>query len=108
MLVPLSDISTEWRQSYDGLKQLETTATHFDVFKSMFTNVFRFHGYMGVAYGDGNKVYRGNVLYPHQVSEEPTITLPTNLNKEELCTLTLTNLDGHLYDSSKEVLHWMV
>ena len=68
---------------------------------------------MGVSYGEkSDHVYRGNILYPRQVSVAPTITLPANrampTAKDGLYTLTLTNPDGNWQCNSKEVLHWMM
>lgn len=114
MQVPLDVIANEWRCSKDGLKHLQTVANHCQVYDKIFNEVFTPCGYMGVSYEGNTDVLKGNILYPRQVQQPPVVTLPIVMsanNQEQFdgfYTLILTNIDGHLQDNTKEVLHWMM
>ena len=117
-MVPLDDVYNESKLTYTGLKHLQTSASHFNIFNDLFGYTFLPHGYMEVAYKDGCMVHRGNILYPQQVLEPPSVTLPpVTLIKHSLpymevedllWTLILSNPDGHLTNNKLEVLHWMM
>ncbi|XP_041988293.1 39S ribosomal protein L38, mitochondrial [Aricia agestis] len=51
-------------------------------------------------------VYCGNVIKPAEASERPIVNYESDPNT--LWTLALTSLDGHLTESDKEYVHWLV
>lgn len=59
-------------------------------------------------------VYYGNVIKPRFTLNPPTVDFDSSFkgvgkgDSESLWTLVLTNPDGNMYDSNKEVVHWMV
>ena len=113
VLVPLDEVAAEWRQSPHGRIHLQTAASHCDVFRSLFGEAFLPSGFLGVTHGNGAEVYRGNILYPRQVLETPTVSLPSLHDHRQqgdarFFTLTLTNPDGNLQYNWKELLHWMM
>ena len=133
MSVPLEEVQSEW-QTHRGLDQLKAAGTHFNIFQDLYGGQsFRPLGFMEVAYGE-KMVHRGTILtpsevmatlvvWPHttfspflcvcvcvQASSAPRVSgLPRREEGEEgLCSLVLSNPDGHLLDHTRELLHWMV
>lgn len=51
-------------------------------------------------------VYTGNVIKPLEAKEVPTVLFEADGN--DMWTLALTSLDGHLTESDKEYVHWLV
>ena len=126
MTVPLEEVQREWRV-HRGLEQLLTTACHFNLHQDLYGGQqFRPRGFIDVVFGE-KTVHRGTILTPSegvmvcevhkcvcvvccllcvQAACPPRVV--SGLPRDELCTLVLSNPDGHLLDHSKELLHWMV
>ena len=123
--VPLEEVQREWRV-HRGLEQLLTTASHFNLHQDLYGGQqFRPRGFIDVVFGE-KTVHRGTILTPSEVRSHglrgsqvcvccvlcvqaacpPRVV--SGLPRDELCTLVLSNPDGHLLDHSKELLHWMV
>ncbi|XP_045494663.1 39S ribosomal protein L38, mitochondrial [Colias croceus] len=51
-------------------------------------------------------VYAGNVIKPAEALEPPVVSYEAD--GDSLWTLVLTSLDGHLTESDKEYVHWLV
>ena len=94
---------------------LSSVSIHNRLFSDIFKTEFRPKAFISVTYGGDSDdsavdvVHHGNLLTPAQASAPPRVQLPQELKKTEgYATLMLTNPDGHLRDSSLEVLHWMM
>ena len=114
VFIPLPSVQSEWRH-HRGLQHLHTVGIHNRLFSDIFKTEFRPKAFISVAYGGDSDdsavdvVHHGNLLTPAQASAPPNVQLPQELKKTEgYATLMLTNPDGHLRDSSLEVLHWMM
>ena len=126
MTVPLGEVQREWRV-HRGLEQLLTTASHFNLHQDLYGGQqFRPRGFIDVVFGE-KTVHRGTILTPSEVRRGSWFARFTSvfvcvlcvqaacpprvvsgLPRDELCTLVLSNPDGHLLDHSKELLHWIV
>ena len=94
---------------------LSSVSIHNRLFSDIFKTEFRPKAFISVTYGGDSDdsavdvVHHGNLLTSAQASAPPKVQLPQELKKTEgYATLMLTNPDGHLRDSSLEVLHWMM
>lgn len=124
--IPLNEVKQEWMGPRGhGVDQLRVMGLHSHIYQDAFGMSFLPHGFLGVSYSQVHHVTWGSVLKAKHAQAPPTVMLPyplTPMNKwgrfiaRPLCrgpkvnyvTLTLTNPDGHLLDSSQELLHWMV
>lgn len=122
MEIDLEEVKREWLHT-TGPHQILNLAKHFGIFDHLFGG----HAYfmplvpMDVKFeaGEGedlcHSVYYGNVIKPRFTEKAPTVDFDssftggqTESSGKSLWTLVLTNPDGNLYDSNKEVVHWMV
>jgi large subunit ribosomal protein L38 len=102
--VPLDQVQREW-QAHRGLDQLMRAGHHFNIYQDLYGGrVFRPRGFMEVAYGE-KTVHRGTILSPTEASQPPRVS---GLPREGLCSLVLSNPDGHLLNHNMELLHWMI
>ena len=105
VFVPLSEVHSDWQRLH-GLEHLQTIGHHFNIYSHVFGFHFRPRGSITVTYPGEHEVHRGNIITAEEASLQPTVTLPPDLTGYS--TLVFSNPDGHLYDSSQEVLHWMM
>lgn len=120
MNIDLEEVKREWVQT-SGPYQVLKLAQHFGIFDHLFGRAYfmplvplevKFDGEGDLCHS----VYYGNVIKPRFTVNPPTVdfnsafkALPkVEPGKASLWTLVLTNPDGNLYDSDKEVVHWMV
>ena len=108
VFIPLSEVQKEWRE-HRGLEHLHTVGLHDNIFTDIFNGEFRPRGFLRITYGDSNVIHHGNLLTPGQTSDAPQVQLPQEMSRGEgYASLLLTNPDGHLRDSTLQVLHWMM
>lgn len=108
--IDLSEIDEDWTKS-EAPSQLRTIAEHYGVFKALYD-----HGFftpcvaLDVSYDfdehNVNPVYMGNILQASDVSRVPNVAFTGK--PDDLWSLVLTNVDGHLLDNNSEYLHWFV
>ncbi|KFM57055.1 39S ribosomal protein L38, mitochondrial, partial [Stegodyphus mimosarum] len=106
----ISEIMEEW-QKRDGISQLQNIADHYGIFSHLYE-----HGYftpcvpLNIRYDydeqSSNPVYMGNILQASETQKVPSVSFSSN--PDDLWTLVLTNLDGHLLDTNSEYLHWFI
>lgn len=120
MDINLEEVKQEWLHT-TGPHQVMKLAKHFGIFDHLFG-----HAYfmplvpLDVKFETGEKdlchaVYYGNVIKPRFTEKAPIVDFNSSFNgvrgsseQSSLWTLVLTNPDGNIYDSNKEVVHWMV
>lgn len=120
MEIDLEDVKREWLHT-TGPHQVLNLAKHFGIFDHLFGGraFFLPQVPMDVKFdGEGDlchSVYYGNIIKPRFTDKAPTVDFDASFtgagqktNDQSLWTLVLTNPDGNLYDSNKEVVHWMV
>lgn len=109
VLLDLDAIQEDWQMS-EGPHHIQNIADHYGIFNHLYD-----HGYftpyvpLKISYNCGeyvNPIYMGNVLEAAEVAEVPNVSFKSKPN--DLWTLILTNLDGHLLDTNSEYLHWFV
>ncbi|GBN48578.1 39S ribosomal protein L38, mitochondrial [Araneus ventricosus] len=108
--IDLSAVKKEWSDS-DGLEALRNVADHYGIFSDMYQ-----HGYftphvpltIRYDYDDDyvSPVHSGNILQASEVTKAPHISFDSK--PDDLWTLVLTNLDGHLLNTNSEYLHWFI
>ncbi|CAL1285618.1 unnamed protein product [Larinioides sclopetarius] len=108
--IDLSVVKKEWLES-DGLEALQNVADHYGIFSGLYQ-----HGYftphvpltIRYDYDDDyvSPVYSGNILHASEVAKAPQVSFDSK--PDDLWTLVLTNLDGHLLDTKSEYLHWFI
>ncbi|XP_035212475.1 39S ribosomal protein L38, mitochondrial-like [Stegodyphus dumicola] len=106
----LTEIMEDW-QKRDGITQLQNIADHYGIFSHLYE-----HGYftpcvpLNIQYDydeeSASPVYMGNILQASETQKVPSVSFSSN--PDDLWTLVLTNLDGHLLDTNAEYLHWFV
>lgn len=106
--IPLGEVKEEWLEARGrGIEQLQCLGQHSRIYEDVFGREFRPLGFLWVVYPDGHQVTWGDLIPAKHALSQPLVTLPGNLSGE-FATLLLTNPDGHLQDSTQELLHWMV
>lgn len=90
-----------------GMHQLQTSGLHSRIYQDVFGHVFWPRSTLEISYSNCHHVLWGDVIAAKHTSSQPKVTLPSQL-KGEYATLVFTNPDGHLQDSTQELLHWMV
>lgn len=106
--IPLVEVRREWLDTRGrGLQQLHTLGRHSHIYQDVFGREFHPQGFLWVEYPDGHRVTWGDMVAAKHAVIPPQVTLPGNLGGG-YATLILTNPDGHLQDSTRELLHWMV
>ncbi|GFS80142.1 39S ribosomal protein L38, mitochondrial [Nephila pilipes] len=106
----LAEVKKDWLES-EGLTALKNIADHYGIFTHLYH-----HGYftpcvpLSVTYDYDDdyvsRVHNGNILFASDVSKLPNVSYKSK--PDDLWTLVLTNLDGHLLDTNSEYLHWFV
>lgn len=118
--IDLEEVKREWLHT-TGPHHIMKLAKHFGIYEHLFGLAYfmplvpmevKFDG------GEGDlchAVYYGNIIKPRFTEKAPTVDFDASFNRglkgvteKSLWTLVLTNPDGNLYDSEKEVVHWMV
>lgn len=120
MDIDLEEVKREWLHT-TGPHQVMTLAKHFGIYDHLFGGYAYFMPQvpLDVKFEAGVEdlcysVYYGNVIKPRftgkapSVDFDPSFTGGQTSTGKSLWTLVLTNPDGNLYDSNKEVVHWMV
>lgn len=108
--VDLAEVRKEWLQSHGPL-QKKAVADHYGVYEHLYGEGY-FIPFVNLdimyASNDGLAlpVYTGNVIRPAEALERPSVSYEAD--KDSLWTLALTSLDGHLTESEKEYVHWLV
>ncbi|GAB6032578.1 hypothetical protein CHUAL_011467 [Chamberlinius hualienensis] len=108
--VSLDEVKAEWEKS-DGQRHIKIIAEHYGIFRDLFDGA---HFYPRVPikihypYDDqyATRVFTGNHIKPDEARVAPIVSYESE--PDSLWTLTLSNLDGHLTDSSNEYLHWFI
>ncbi len=126
VVIPLDVVKNEWEGPRGlGRRQLKTMGLHSNIFQDVYGAMFEPQGLMDISYSDVHHVTWGRVIEARHAQDSPTVMLPSQLYplspwgryatkknpkypEVKYATLTLTNPDGNLLDSSQEVLHWMV
>jgi len=95
----------------DGPEQVHNIANHYGIFKHLYDHgVFTPCVPLDISYpfdkDSANPVHTGNILEASDVSNVPHVEYASG--PDDLWTLLLTNLDGHLLDTNSEYLHWFV
>ncbi|XP_023224273.1 39S ribosomal protein L38, mitochondrial-like [Centruroides sculpturatus] len=108
--ISLDEVREEWKKSV-GPSQIKKLAEHYGIYNDLFEyGYFIPHVVMNIAfeYDDDlqTPVYYGNIINPSEASKAPSVVFESTPN--DLWTLVLTNLDGHLTDSNSEYLHWFI
>lgn len=108
--VDLSEVRNEWLKTQGPLHK-KKIAEHYGVFEHLYgEGYFIPYTNLEVQYDlkDGQMlpVYSGNVVKPAEALDRPCVSYESDY--ETLWTLALTSLDGHLVDSEKEYMHWLV
>ncbi|XP_015918538.1 large ribosomal subunit protein mL38 [Parasteatoda tepidariorum] len=108
--IDLDQIQNDWMM-FDGPTHLQNIADHYGIFKHLYD-----HGFftpclpLRVSYDydedSVSPVYMGNILQASDVVTVPHVSFKSN--PEDLWSLVLTNLDGHLLDPNSEYLHWFI
>lgn len=104
-------VANDWRQSRNGFKNLKIAATRLELYSALFgySEMHLPHRQLRVLYEGNINVFKGNVLYPHQVQQPPLVTVPPlQSDSPRFYSLIFTDIDGHMKDTSKEVVHWMM
>lgn len=122
MDIDLEEVKREWLHT-TGPHQVMNLAKHFGIFDHLFGGRAYFMPQVPLDIkfdaGEGDlchTVYYGNIIKPEFTEKAPTVDFDPSFNggvkgqgtEKSLWTLVLTNPDGNLYDSNKEVVHWMV
>lgn len=110
LLVDVDEVKKEWLLNL-GPFHKKQIAEHYGVFEHLYgEGYFVPHTNLEVFYNIRDDlwlpVYYGNVVKPEEAKTEPDVKFESSDN--ELWTLALTSLDGHLVESDKEYVHWMV
>lgn len=116
--IDLDDVKREWLTT-SGPYQVMRIAKHFGVFEHLFGRAYFlprvFLDVKFEASEDGfcHPVYNGNIIKPVNTETPPIVDYDASFSikeddKNSLWTLILTNADGNLFDSNKEVVHWFV
>lgn len=108
--VDLDEVKKEWLQTL-GPYHKKQVAEHYSIFEHLYGEGFfvpflNLDVFYDLNNGTSLPVYSGNVIKPTEAKMAPTITYESH--EDALWTLTLTNLDGHLYENDKEYIHWLV
>lgn len=108
--IDLSQLQKVWLEN-EGCSHVQNVADHYGIYKDLFDHgVFTPCVPLDIAYEFDenleNPVHMGNILQASDVSKEPTVNYSSGSN--DLWTLVLSNLDGHLLDTHSEYLHWFV
>ncbi|KAL4711660.1 hypothetical protein ACJJTC_003061 [Scirpophaga incertulas] len=108
--VDMIEVRKEWLKSL-GPQHKKNIADHYGVFSHLYgEGFFTPHVNLDIYYdlNDGLTlpVCTGNVVKPAQALEKPSVNFESEQN--ELWTLILTNLDGHLTEHEKEYVHWFI
>ncbi|GFR00245.1 39S ribosomal protein L38, mitochondrial [Trichonephila clavata] len=106
----LGEVKKDWLES-EAPAVLKNLADHYGIFNHLYQ-----HGYftplvpltITYDYDDEHvsQVHNGNILFASDVSKVPNVSFKSK--PDDLWTLVLTNLDGHLLDTNSEYLHWFV
>ena len=106
MFIPLDDVRKGWTlKQYPH--QVQTMASYFGIFDHMFNSKsFKPTVVMNIDYQDGDLVHYGNFLQPTKTLCEPKISF--DCKEDSLTTLLMVNLDGNIFSTDHEILHWMV
>lgn len=120
MDIDLEEVKREWLHT-TGPHQVKSLAQHFGIFDHLFGGQAYFMPQvpLDIKYAVGGKddlchsVYYGNIIKPRFTDKAPVVDFDPSFSGgqetgKSLWTLVLTNPDGNLYDSNKEVVHWMV
>ncbi|XP_053151777.1 39S ribosomal protein L38, mitochondrial [Hemicordylus capensis] len=110
LLIPLEDVRAEWERT-SGPFHKQRMAEHYGLYRDLFDNAtFIPIVPLRVEYNQDEEhimpVYHGNVVTPTEAFNLPEVSFEAE--EGSLWTLLLTNLDGHLLDTSMEYVHWLV
>ncbi|XP_008102612.2 large ribosomal subunit protein mL38 [Anolis carolinensis] len=110
LLIPLDDVKAEWERT-SGPYHRQQIAEHYGLYRDLFDDaMFVPQVLLRVEYDQDEEyvmpVYHGNIITPTEAFNPPKISFEAE--EGSLWTLLLTNLDGHLRDSSMEYVHWLV
>lgn len=108
--ISLDEVKKEWKR-HEGSKHIKNIAEHYGIYKDLFEyGYFMPYVIMDIAFDYDNDhetpVYYGNIINPSEALKAPSVLFESNPN--DLWTITLTNLDGHLTDNNSEYLHWFI
>ena len=108
VFVPLDEVKRDWLDPRGkATNQLQTIGIHDHIYQDVFGIVFRPLGFLEVCYMPLHHVKWGDVMPAKNMASAPVVSLPKGL-KGKYASLIMTNPDGHLQDSTKELLHWFV
>ncbi|XP_021183599.3 large ribosomal subunit protein mL38 [Helicoverpa armigera] len=108
--IDLNEVKKEWLNTL-GPQHKKQIADHYGVFEHLYGEGY-FVPYLNleVLYdlknGSYLPVYTGNEIKPAEALEYPIVNYESD--DSTLWTLALTSLDGHLTESNKEYVHWLV
>lgn len=108
--VDVDQVREDWLKT-NGPLQKKKVAEHYGIFEHLYGEGF-FVPYLNleVLYDlkDGSclPVCTGNVIKPTEAKNTPTVLYESHGN--DMWTLALTSLDGHLNEPDKEYVHWLV
>uniref|UniRef100_A0A8D0KP48 Large ribosomal subunit protein mL38 n=1 Tax=Salvator merianae TaxID=96440 RepID=A0A8D0KP48_SALMN len=110
LLIPLDEVKAEWEKT-SGPYHKKRIAEHYGLYRDLFDGaIFVPRVLLRVEYEQDEEyvmpVYCGNFLMPAETHSPPKISYESD--QDSLWTILLTNLDGHLYDTNSEYIHWLV
>ncbi|XP_014290255.1 large ribosomal subunit protein mL38 [Halyomorpha halys] len=109
LILPLEDVEEEWALN-NGPEHIKAAAEHYGIFDHLFGDaVFLPVVPLRINFNSGDEqhfVYRGNYLTPSLLSEAPQVKYQAS--PDSLWTLLMSTPDGHLQDSEKEYIHWLI
>lgn len=110
LLVDLDEVKKDWLKTL-GPFHKKQIAEHYGIFEHLYGEGY-FIPYLNLeVFYDINDeetlpVYSGNVIKPSEAKAAPRVNYESSGN--ELWTLVLSSLDGHLTEGDKEYVHWLV
>lgn len=108
--IDLEDARREWQNTLGPIHKKQI-AEHYGIYEHLYgEGYFIPFQNMEIMYNLKNDsllpVCTGNVIKPVEALESPSVSFESDGNT--LWTLALTSLDGHLTESDKEYVHWLV
>lgn len=110
LVINVEEIDKIWQRTV-GPQQVQEIADHYGIFENLFHHAY-FTPWvpLQVLYHSDeeylNPVHHGNILPSSAVVHEPQVQFTSC--PDDIWTLVLTNLDGHLVDTESEYLHWII
>lgn len=108
--IDLTEARKEWLQT-TGPYHKKNIAEHYGIFEHLYNEGYfipyiNLDVFYDLKNGSLLPVCSGNVVKPVEAKDYPIINYTADANT--LWTLCLTSLDGHLTESDKEYVHWLI